>query len=470
MLQYALLALVAFGAVSALSNWRAACYALILVGAIQDPVRKLTPGSPAYMVLATVPIWAGIVVGAWTQQPGLWHSFRSSFPRLAGVMALFVLAMLPAAAKSATYGHGSWQITLVGLFAYLSMLAGWLVGYAYPVREGDLARLLAFYCVVTAVMVVGAPMEYLGIGAESSALGTEAMGMKWVRNRSGYLIQMIAGFYRSPDVLGWHSVVLTMLASSLALWSSGRTRLFWVTLAAWGIIGGMLCGRRKMMLMLPIFVLALLWLYRRHRSRERARSPLGVIVAAAVVGYALYQQMDPNPDVQRYYFVDTEDVVDRIASHGYQALIVTYRQSGFWGEGLGTATQGTQHLRVARPRTWQEGGLGRLLVELGVPGFIAMAFLLLMLLRALLELTAGLGTHIRDFCLIAGLGAFFLANAASFIVSHQIFGDPFVNSFFSLMIGLLLSASRYGPPGPVVSHHTREATPAGHVGWHPERD
>ena len=448
MLNYALLALVAIGTLSALSNWRTACFLLLVVGAIQDPIRKMTPGSPAYMVLATVPIWGAIVVGAWTHQPGLWPSFRSSFPRLAGAMGIFVLFMLPAAAKSATYGPGSWQVTLIGLFAYLSMLAGWVVGYAYPLREGDLAKLIGLYCIATAIMVIGAPMEYLGIGSGSAALGTEAMGMKWIRHRSGYAIHMIAGFYRSPDVLGWHSVAMVMLAVSLALRSAGRTRLFWVALAAWGFIGGMLCGRRKMMLMLPIFALALFWLYRRHRTKGRARSPIGVIVAAAIVGHTIYQQMDPNPDVQKYYFIDTGDVIDRVASHGYETLLVTYRQSGFWGEGLGTATQGTQHLRVTKPKTWQEGGLGRLMVELGVPGFLAMGFLLFALLQTLVRLIGTLDIHIRDFYLVAGLGAFFLANAASFIVSHQIYGDPFVNCFFSLIIGLLLSGARYGPAVP----------------------
>lgn len=445
MLVHGFQAFVIISAVVALVNWRRGVYLMILVAAIQDPIRKLTPGAPAYLVLAAVPVWLGAVVGAWTSEPYVLTSFRRAFSPLASAIGVFLFFLGIASVRSATYGAGSWQLTLVGLFGYLSALAGLVMGYGLARKDGDLDKLLGFYCIVTAIVLVGGPMEYLGIGSGWPALGTTAMGARWVRYRSNYTIEMIAGFYRSPDVLGWHSMGLSMLSICLALRTRGPLRYMWIMLAGWGLIGGMMCGRRKMVLMLPVFAIVLFWLYRRRTGMGTAGSPVKVVLTSVILGYALYYQVRANSDVETYYFFDTGDVLERISSHGYGALLVTYRQSGFWGEGVGTATQGTHHLVVDRPRTWQEGGLARSLVELGVPGFIAMVFLAFHLMKTVIQLVMNLQLGHRQFYLIAGLGSLFLANAASFVVSHQIFGDPFINCFFALIIGMALSGERYGP-------------------------
>jgi hypothetical protein len=46
------------------------------------------------------------------------------------------------------------------------------------------------------------------------------------------------------------------------------------------------------------------------------------------------------------------------------------------------------------------------------------------------------------------LSSFFFANAGSFIVSHQIFGDPYILTLFSLFIGFILAAGRAQQPAP----------------------
>jgi len=205
----------------------------------------------------------------------------------------------------------------------------------------------------------------------------------------------------------------------------------------------MLCGRRKMMMMIPVFAVVLLWAHVRRRRGARPGPLIGILVISGVLGYAFYQEVGRDPNVDTYYFVDTGDVFDRIRVHAYRDVVGTYRRYGFFGAGLGTATQGTHHLRVARPYTYQEGGLGRLLVELGVFGFVCMVVLFLALFVSAAKLLARRDLEPRDFAMLAGLGAIFMANAASFVISHQIFGDPFVNCFFSLMIGFLLSGVRF---------------------------
>jgi len=437
---------VACCALAAAADWRRGCFLLIVVAALQDPVRKLTPGTPAYLVLSTFPVWVGVVAGAWRRERRLWGRFSRWYPRLAASIGLFVLMLVPAAVKSATYGEGSWQLTIIGGLSYLSALLGMLVGFAYARDDRDMDRFFGFYCLVTGVLLVGGPLEYLRLLPSWKVLGTEAiMGRPWVRYHAHEVIRMIAGFYRSPDVMGWHATVMVMLATSLALVKRGGRRYFWLLAAAWGGVSVMLCGRRKMAFMLPIFVLVLIGVHGRRRVGRRFSHLIGALAFVVFVGYILYVQLGRAEFVEDYYFGGYRDVYDRVAKQGLGAVLVTYKQSGFFGEGLGTATLGKQHLHVAKPRTWQEGGLSRLLVELGVPGFLAAVWLAYALLRSLFGLVRQYGPQRRHFPLFAGLISVLFANMASFIISHQIFSDPFVSVFLAFLTGNVLAGCRFLP-------------------------
>jgi hypothetical protein len=442
MLLYGFMFICGLSSLVALYDWRKGCYGWILIAAIQDPVRKLIPGSPGILVLATVPVWLAIIIGALGRERGMLGQFRREYPKLVTIISLFMLSMVPAAVISATYGEGSWQLTLVGLFSYMSVLIGMVIGFAYPRRSSDLIKLLGFYSVISGFMMSGTLMEYLGIRSGWRALGTEAMGFQWVRSHTGYAVGLIAGFYRSPDVMGWHAVTTAMLASTLALRSKGLNRAIWLGITAAGVVGALLCGRRKMFLMLPLFALAMFWMYWRSRHRDRLSAVLAVIVLSCIIVFAVYQQIGSNPELERYYFSESDEVAERIYTHMFSVLVVTYQQSGFFGEGLGTATQGTHHLHVERPRTWQEGGLSRMLVELGVPGFICFLALAIILFATIISVITRYDKVSPDFPIYAGLSGLFFANAGSFIVSHQIFGDPFINAFFAFLIGLIFSGAR----------------------------
>ena len=361
-----------------LKDWRRGIYWMILLGVIKDPIRKMIPGAPAYLALATVPVWAGILLGAWIENPRLWADFRNSYKRLSTAIVIFLLSLLPAAAKSATYSAGSWQVALLGLFSYSSVIFGLLIGFIYLRSEKDLKKIIVFYCTVTAIMLFGTPMEYLGVAKDWLALGTAALDTEWRQTSVyGVIVRMVAGFYRSPDVMGWHATALSMLALMLALRTSGLQRYFWIAVAGWGLTGAILCGRRKMIFMLPIFISVYCFIYWSVSKRIKLSVLLTITLISCGSGFLIYQKLGPSTEIEKYYLQDPNKIFWRVEKQTFHALIGTYRQSGILGEGLGTATQGAHRLRVTRPRTWQEGGLSRVLVELGIPGFICFLFLLL---------------------------------------------------------------------------------------------
>ena len=448
MLEKVFLASVAAAALIALRYWRAGIYLMIVFSAIQDPVRKMIPGAPAYLVLATVPLWAAIIVSAMTANPALWSRFRRAFPYLSSTLIVLVVALLPAAAKSATYGRGSWQLTLLGAFSYATVLFGLLVGFGFMRGARDLNHLVAFYCLVHGVMLVGGLLEHLDL-VRSPALGTQALGVLWIRTARHLVVPMVAGFYRSPDIMGWHAVMVLMLGVSLALVCRGWRRTFWVLVAAWAGISVMLCARRKMAFMLPMFVLLLAWFHARERAGRSLVGVSGALALVAFFGFIMYAQVARTEEIEVFYFRRYEDARERLTTQNLGALLRTYQQSGFFGEGLGTATQGRQHLNVDKPKTWQEGGLARLLVELGVPGFLAALWVAYALIRSLRSLVHRFSLWRRDFPLFAGLVAVLFANMATFVVSHQVFGDPFVNVFLAFLIGVALSGRRLIGPSAI---------------------
>ena len=415
---------------------------MILIGIIKDPIRKMIPDAPAYLALATVPVWGAILIGALVENPNVVKNFRIKYQRLTLALFIFLISLIPASVKSATFGSGSWKITVLGLFSYTSVIFGLYLGFIYNQKAKNLLVLLKFYCIVTALMMIGTPMEYLGIAKGWAALGTVAMGHEWIQTSLyGTIVEMIAGFYRSPDVMGWHATALSMLSITLATCTTGKQKYLWITLAGWGLIGSVLCGRRKMFFMLPVFISVLTFLYFSVPRRIKLASVVTIIFISLLSGAFLYRKIGPSVSIEKYYFQDPSVVFGRVEAHGIESVIGTYKQSGIFGEGLGTATQGTQHISASRPRTWQEGGLSRIMVEMGLPGFICFLYLITMLfLTVWLKIIKDPFFHnSSDFSFRAGLTAFMCANAISFIVSHQIFGDPFIICFVSILIGSILS-------------------------------
>ncbi len=455
--------LIVVGCFATLTNWRYGIFWFVAVGLLQDPVRKLTPGVPGFLVLATTPIWAAMVIQMW--KAGLrWRRIAVAFPGLGRATLAFVVSLFPAAVISATLGPGSWQLTLLGGFTYMSLLASASAGYLLFRNMDGLRRFLAFYCVATAVLLSGSLLEYLSI--PFPALGTEMLGMIWTRDIPGTVIHMISGFFRSPDVMGWHAAAAAMIAMALAL--SGRlgSRWFWIALAVWSASIVILCGRRKMVYMLPLFVMVVTWLLWIYGRRWNMLSLVATMLLSVTGLLFLYRSIGTDESFVAYYTSSPGDAYASVEKHGFDAVVETYRQMGFFGGGLGLAAQGAHHLSVDNSGVWQESGPSRALVDLGVPGLLALLVLGLVLLSCLMRIIRGLAAarsvHLPMW---SGLLAMVLANASSFVVSGQIFGDPFISCLLAILIGVLLGARRLegATPAPSRLNQSRSPRAAQHV-------
>ncbi|MFC1605463.1 hypothetical protein ACFL33_01200 [Pseudomonadota bacterium] len=438
-------ALVGVAAIVSLSDWRKGLLLMILVGLLQDPVRKIMPGAPVYMVLAFTPIW--LVVGASVLFSGgqAWSRFLGTFPQL-GVSIRFLgysllLAFLVLLIK---HGFDKVPIGVIGLVGYLFPLLAMAVGFYFARRPADLVRLMTFYSALTAVALIGGPLQYWNLFPDWTALGTEALGTLWVRQYHGHAVYMVSGFFRSPDLMGWHAAVLVMFSMIMSFRTSNPVfKVLWILLIAWGATNLLISGRNKMIFMPAVFlcVVTFLNIYKGSVGHSMRVALVGVVSVGLLL--AINFQLSLDEEFLLYTKKGSEDATERLAVGGMYSVWSTYQQSGFFGEGLGSASTGARHGGRGGIGTWQESGPSKIMVELGAIGFIALIALAFALLQTLQRQFARIPTGAPDTQLYIAFIGILAANAASFVVSHQAFGDPFLVTLVGLFLGCLLAGPRW---------------------------
>jgi len=433
-----MLALIVAGCLLALKDWRRGIAMAILIGMIQDPLRKLIPGTPAFLTMASLPVWMTAAFAALAERLGRIQDLLRNFPMLARWLRIFALYLTIPAALSLSYGAGSWKITLLGVFVYIATFLMLVVGWTLPVRPQALPALLAFYILCGSAFLIGGPLEYTGWASRWQVIGTSALGHVWITNRMGGTMNMLSGLFRSPDIMGWHAVMVFMFSVIMALRSRGAMRYFWIATGIWGFLSLWLCGRRKMLSMIPVFLGCYFLLIFRFQNTRRAIALLGTLLLVLGLGWQIVNTFYRDDKVGAFYMSTLSEWDGQVTQHGYQAVIGTVQQAGFWGYGVGMSQQGVRNIRAEKPRLWQESGPSKLVAELGVPGAVLFLILGFVFLRTAYEVVRNC-RRTENVYLFGGLFSILIANMASAVVSGQIFGDPFVALFLALLMGLLLS-------------------------------
>jgi hypothetical protein len=421
----------------ALTNWRHGWMAAVVCGILQDPVRKLTPGTPPALTMSIVAVYAVILFAALTSLRKDRVDFAKRFPNLTSIITLF-LVMLGFAALNglATFGLGAWQVPALSLLIYLLPFPAVLLGYAWLQREEQLVRFFMFYAILTSIAMIGTPLEYFRF--DSRVLGVVAMPGDYIRHLTGLQIRILSGIYRAPDIMGWHAAMLTAIGATLAIRARAFARAWpWVLVAAWGFLNCMISGRRKAIYMVAVFALAFLWRFIRRMSNTQIALVLVLGLALAFVMTEIRSREDSEV-YARGAKTSTTEVLQRLEG----GVIGTFEQGSLLGSGLGSATQGIRHVSGRESDFgWQEGGLGKLAAELGVQGLFAAALLVWALLRMMLRITAvgdipGTSQVVR-----VSLFALVIANIGNFLASAQAYSDPVLTLMTAFFVGCLFATA-----------------------------
>jgi hypothetical protein len=137
------------------------------------------------------------------------------------------------------------------------------------------------------------------------------------------------------------------------------------------------------------------------------------------------------------------DAWERFEQLGIGTISRAYMTGGFLGLGTGAGAQGTQHIAGTTVQGSAEGGLGRIMLELGVPGLI-LVILCSVAVAGTVRRCMRDAYHQSDqlYRLELGAIAFVGANVPVFIGAAQIFGDPFVLLILGMNLGFVLAVPK----------------------------
>ena len=442
----------------ALFRWRTGLYTVVLFDALRDPVRKLDQTESVIITLAPAGLWAAAAAGLWiNDRRQAFRPFRDS-PALQRAAAFLAAALLPGAAVSAVSPTKGPLLAAFGICAYLSPLLGVVVGYAFARDPRDFRRLMAWYCVVHGVTLIGMPLEMAGAALPGLG-GLEGIQWRWYTDEG--VLNLHAGFHRSPDVGGLRAAHVAMFAGFLAITGGRIERLGWVGGAAWAGYCLILSARRKMIATPVVFAGAFAVQALSRRGLRKSAVALGAGVTSILVVLGLYAEAF-GIDRTRVHFSTTAGTgaTDRFSSEIFDRGEEAFRRGGFFGLGLGSQTQGARYI-AKRPGYQIESGVGRAIAEFGVPGLMLLAAAGMNFVAALAS--ARRRTRPAFAAWSAGFLSILVACGANMVVSHQTFsGDPLEIVFLAALAAFVLVCAP--PDRPPTAPRRGTAIPGGSPG------
>jgi hypothetical protein len=435
MITIAFLAFVAFAATLSLTDWRRGWLFAVVIGVLQDPVRKLVAGAPVYLTFSIVGVYVAILFSTQQRMQRALRDFSRRFASLWGAFGIVLLFLVLAAINGLmTYGIALWKAPLLSLFIYVAPLPAILLGYMYLDSEEKLFAFFRFYAIITSIALIGTPLEYYRV--DFPALGMVQQVGDYIRFLPGMEVRMLSGFYRAPDIMGWHAATLTAISVAMMVRSEMRKRSWpWMLAAAWGFYNCMICGRRKAIYYVAAFAVVFIWRYfKRLRAAEFA-----AFVMAGVVSILVIHHLKADEQSKIYAaaaVASSSELTGRLEG----GVMETIRQFGILGAGLGSATQGVQHvLGPEQSLSWQEGGLGKLAIELGLPGLLAVALFAFTAVRMMIRIS-GLPDHPSTSQIgRAALFGIVIANMVNFMASAQTYSDPVLTILACFFTGCLFA-------------------------------
>lgn len=423
----------------AAADWRRALPICYCFGLLQDPVRKALPGQPAYVILLFLPVGLVMLAKFASSRPSL-SRLLAPYPglRLASYTLLAVLVTGSAVTLSLHSVEQAAVLLAVGWLGYLLFPAALVLGYFAVHTATEVRRALALAAAMSALALCGTALECLASEPYPSILGSMNPRPWWHTFESG-TAQMICGFFRSPEITGWHGAMLGSIAVVLLLLPLPRRKsALWLAAVGWGMTCCLLSARRKMLAMFVLSALLLLVYFAIRRDWARCSRLVATVLVGSLASLLFLNMLHSNPAYLRLATSTLADTPERLNDTAIDELRDVLAQAGWWGYGLGTGAQGLQHVDAKAPVQF-EGGILRIAVEGGgfaLAGLAAVALLLLVnCARAVRLAVVDPTTEV----LAMGALASIVANAACFVVGHQVYGDPFTIALVGFLVGLLLA-------------------------------
>ena len=444
---------------AAVFNWRAGLILCVIVALAQDPARKLSPGNSVYFVVFVGFVFAAAWLGAWINRvklgPQVIHGWRQQLQ----MPAMLFVGLL---AVQAMHSMARWEnpmLPAIGLIFYLAPVLAVVFAHQFAVRAGTpgIRKFLWFYVGASLVWLLSVFAETNGVS--SRMLGEVGVGQ--IIYSYGLNRKAASGFYRASEIAAWH---IAMVSCCLFILLNGRKLSLFKTVAVAAAVlflmyVGVATGRRKMLVYVVIFGGVYLCLFAWF-LRGKARLAVFGLIASVLVSFAFLGLIPEGSeggfnnetstlgkrDVQAAWTARAltvfADIPERFQLLAYRPIEWAVDGYGWFGAGLGSAAQGAQHFGGGGIKFGGagEGGLGKITMDLGVPGVFLFLFLIFTVARQIWSRLQALSRGSRAHATMAfGFVALLVANVAGFSVATQVYGDVFVLLILGWSVGFVLA-------------------------------
>jgi len=453
----ALFLILMFGILAAVlldGNWQAGLMVTFIIGFLQDPLRKITPGSPSTMVGLVLLAFVLCLYVMYDKKGGQ-LDLRAMFWTVPSIQEWVPLyfTMIAMQAANSFFRFGELTLTALGIAFYTAPAIGLWAGYQVGCNPPLLRKLILTYLAVASVFAVTVFLDFRGV---QNPLFEEVGGGIMI-TFEGYSAQGASGLWRTSEIAAWHLSAAACLAMAVGLSSLRRdSQIAFLILAALFSYLTIPTGRRKGLVLVLAFMAIYMLLFSRKASpasREQIFSSLFGSAALAYAGYAMFLVASKGDSFNTYLnrtISAKDDIFGRFNSQGTDAFARGLEVSQGWGLGVGAGAN-LGNLRLSDAATAQrasiqslgyvsEGGGGKIATEIGIPGLVVgggLAFLIGLSLWRNFKMLQRLPDNIGF--LMLGLFAFGLANVVFFFSAAQVYTDPFVLIMVSISFGSFLA-------------------------------
>lgn len=417
---------------------------VILIGFCQDPIRKIMVDEPVVMtVMVGVVAFCMVFRRLLDSQSAMLEPFYGWSTHIAAPLNVYLFVLFLQGVHS-FIRYGSVILTGLGAIFYLAPLVAIVVGY-YQFHQFKVVRgFLTSFCVLALIVCLSVLASFLGV--QSDLFGEVGSGL--IIYDQGTILKAYSGLMRSSEIASWHMgacvcfIIILVVDKGVTLESSIASMLVLLLLSA--II---LTGRRKMILQIVIFSSMYFPVLRYYQGRLSTRFLSAAIIALIFIGVAYF--FIPSFEGTEYDLYVARgvsvfgDAGERFTTLGLGSIRWAYQIHGFFGGGLGVAAQGSQHFVEGNVGGAGEGGIGKLVSELGLVSLVILAWLSIAFARHLhrcLQMVADLAPEKLLFSV--GVLVFLVSNIPTFIVASQVFGDVFILLVLGLLAGSLFALPR----------------------------
>jgi hypothetical protein len=429
-------------------NWRDALLYSVVIGFLQDPLRKITPDQPA--------LYAGVVLVAISLTVAVLYSrigrvslvqLFNGDRQLVSLIEL-LLGLLLLQTINSFLNLDSWFRTLLGLGFYAAPLMTLWLGFQFALKPSSVRRFLWIYVIMALLFTFTFFLDYRGYQGplfEEIAGGAKVLIAEVGGYTAGY-----TGFWRNTEVAAWHLATCACFVFILAVQRREPLPIaLGSALVLTLMVIGTLTGRRKG-LTLVVGFLAFFGLLIAWRGDKGVR---GKLVAGLIGGAILLISLsnlggNPLQEGTLSAFVGRSqtvwnDIFGRLFIFGSGTILLSLEGGGILGAGVGAAAQGAGSLGLKAVGNFggAEGGLGKISAELGLAGIGLFLFILILIARLYWRAINQLRYAPPAYGLMnLGLIAFIAANVLNFTAASQVYGDPFVLIIVGLCAGYVLGS------------------------------